>query len=249
MDMEGNMKSLIAALLFVVCATGPARAGGEPTWNMNATAIEACSCPMFCQCYFNAGPAGPSMAGMSDMKEMEHYCKFNNAYKVNKGMYGATKLDGAKFWIYGDLGGDFSKGEMNWAVVTFDKAMTQPQRDAVAAICGHLFPVKWKSLKTAEGDISWTAGKGEAHALLDGGKTAEVQLGTSTLNPNNKTAPVVIQNLKYWGAPRNDGFVLMPNVVEALRAGDQAYEFKGTNGFMITVDLASKDFMAANATQ
>jgi hypothetical protein len=241
------MKSLFVVCLLLVCAAGLARAADEPSWNMNATAIEACSCPMFCQCYFNPEPGSMAMSGMSGMDHMDHFCKFNNAYKVNKGTYGATKLDGAKFWIYGDLGGDFSKGEMNWAVVTFDKAMTQPQRDAVAAICGKLFPVHWKSLKTAEGDISWTAEKGAAHALLDGGKTAEVQLGTTTLNPNTKGAPIVIQNLKYWGAPRNDGFVLMPNVVEALRAGDQAYEFKGTNGFMITIDLASKDFMAANA--
>jgi len=240
------MKFVAALLLLVGCSFGVARAAGEPTWNMNATAIEACSCPMFCQCYFNASPGSAEMPGMAGM---EHFCKFNNAYKVNKGMYGATKLDGAKFWIYGDLGGDFSKGEMNWAVVTFDKAMSKDQRDAVGAICAHLFPVKWKSLTTAEGDIDWSADKGSAHATLDGGKTAEVQLGTSTLNPNNKTQPIVIQNLKYWGAPRNDGFVLMPNVVEALRAGDQTYEFKGTNGFMITVDLASKDFMAANTTQ
>jgi hypothetical protein len=237
------MKSLFAALLFVCCAAGLARAGAEPTWSMNATAIEACSCPMFCQCYFNAGPAQHSMAGMEGM---EHYCKFNNAYKVNKGMYGATKLDGAKFWIYGDLGGDFSKGEMNWAVVTFDKATTPAQREAIGTIAGKLFPVKWKSLTTAEGDIEWSASKGEAHALLDGGKTAEVQLGTSSLNPNKKDTPIVIQNLKYWGAPRNDGFIMMPNVVEALRVGDKAYEFKGSNGFMITVDLASKDFMASN---
>jgi len=238
------MKSFAAALLFVCCAAGLARAAGEPTWSMNATAIEACSCPMFCQCYFNAGPAGHSMAGM---EQMDHFCKFNNAYKVNKGQYGATKLDGTKFWIYGDLGGDFSKGEMNWAVVTFDKATTQPQRDAIAAIAGKLFPVKWKSLKTAEGDIEWTATKTEAHATLDGGKTAEVQLGTSMLNPNTRGAPIVIQNLKYWGAPRNDGFVLMPNLIETVRTGDQTYEYKGTNGFMITVDLTSKDFVADNA--
>ena len=30
----------------------------SPSWAMNATVIEACSCPMFCQCYFNAEPAG-----------------------------------------------------------------------------------------------------------------------------------------------------------------------------------------------
>jgi hypothetical protein len=53
--------------------------------------------------------------------------------------------------------------------------------------------------------------------------------------------PVVIKNLKYWGAPRNDGFVLMPNKVEAYHAGDKPFEFKGTNGFTITFDITSKD--------
>src|SRR6185436_12860245 len=130
------MKSYVCALLLACVAAPLAFAASEPQWSMNATAIEACSCPMFCQCYFNIQPAGHStmshgsMAGMSE----EHFCKFNNAYKVNKGSYGATKLDGAKFWIYGDLGGDFSKGEMNWAVVTFDKATTKEQRDAIGAI-------------------------------------------------------------------------------------------------------------------
>jgi hypothetical protein len=240
------MKTYVCALLLACAAAPLALAASEPEWSMNATAIEACSCPMFCQCYFNVQPAGHSMGSMSGMSGEDHYCKFNNAYKVNKGNYGATRLDGAKFWIYGDLGGDFSKGEMNWAVVTFDKATTKEQRDAIGAIAGKLFPVKWKSLTTAEGDIDWKASKTEAHATLDGGKTAEVQLGTSTLNPNKKSDPIVIQNLKYWGAPRNDGFIMMPNVVEALRAGDKAYEFKGTNGFMITVDMNSKDFVAAN---
>lgn len=245
------MKAVFAACLLVaiavpaMAATMPA--GAAPEWSMNATAIEACSCPMFCQCYFATEPAGHSMAGMAGMEGHgeEHFCKFNNAYKVNKGSYGATKLDGAKFWIYGDLGGDFTKGQMNWCVVTFDKATTKEQREGIGAICGKLFPVTWKSMSTAEGDIEWMAGNGEAHATLDGGKTAEVKLSSASLNPNAKGKPMVIQNLKYWGAPRNDGFVLMPNTVEALRTGDKAYEFKGTNGFMITVDLNSKDFAAA----
>ena len=241
------MRTTLSTLLLALALAAPALAQkpASPAWSMNATAIEACSCPMFCQCYFNAGPASHAMAGMEGHNE--HYCKFNNAYLINKGSYGATKLDGAKFWIYGDLGDDFSKGEMNWAVVTFDKATTKEQRDAIGVICQRLFPVTWKSFTTAEGDISWQAGKGEAHAMLDGGKTAEVQLSSASLNPNVKGQPMVIKNLKYWGAPRNDGFVLMPNTIEALRAGDKAYEFKGTNGFMITVDMNSSDFAAAAA--
>ena len=239
------MKKLFVLVVLTLGVAAVARAGTEPTWSMNATAIEACSCPMFCQCYFNSGPSGHSMAGMEGMSD--HFCKFNNAYKVNKGAFGATKLDGAKFWIYGDLGGDFSKGEMNWAVVTFDKATTPEQRGAIGAILGHLFPVKWKSLTTAVGEIEWAGGKDEAYATLDGGKTAEVRLSTKSLNPNTRAEPMVLKNLKYWGAPRNDGFVLMPNVIEALHIGDKPYEFKGTNGFMLTLDIASRDFAAAAA--
>ena len=209
--------------------------GKAPDWSMNATVIEACSCPMFCQCYFNTKPAGHSG---HEGHEAEHFCRFNNAYSINKGMYKGVKLDGAKFWLYGDLGGDFSQGQMDWVVATFDKATTQAQRDGIAAILPHLFPVKWNSFTTAEGDIQWVSGKDAAFATLDGGKSAEVRL---TRFQGMSNDPVVIKNLKYWGAPKNDGFVLMPNTVEAVRTGDKQFEFKGTNGFMITVDMNSNN--------
>jgi hypothetical protein len=54
----------------------------------------------------------------------------------------------------------------------------------------------------------------------------------------------VIKNLRYWGIPRNDGFIMMPNEIEALRVappGKEGYEFKGTNGFMLTIDINSND--------
>ena len=214
-----------------------APAAPEPEWRMNASVIEACSCTMFCQCYFNSKPGAHHEHGSADMK---HYCKANNVYKVNTGNFGATKLDGAKFWIATDLGGDFSKGEMDWAVLYFDKTLSQPQRDGIATILTHLFPVTWKSLKTGEGDIVWNFdGKDEAHALLDGGKSGEVHL-KGAAQRNDQAAPVVIKNLKYWGATSNDGFVLMPNIVEAWRKGEKAFEFKGTNGFMLTLDIDSK---------
>jgi hypothetical protein len=40
---------------------------------------------------------------------------------------------------------------------------------------------------------------------------------------------------------RNDGFVMMPNELEAYREGPNAFEFKGTNGFMLTFNMTSKD--------
>jgi hypothetical protein len=218
-------------------AASPSRPSASSDWAMNATAIEACSCPMFCQCYFNTKPAGHHDHGKAEA----HYCRANLAYRVNRGHYGATSLDGAKFWLANDLGGDFSQGKMDWNVLYFDKALSPAQRAGLQDIVGHLFPVQWRSSATAEAAIDvWQYDEHGAHAAMDGGKTAEVKLVRTS--SANGPGPVVLKNLRYWGAPRNDGFVMMPNEVEAYRVGPKAFEYRGTNGFLITVDLSSKDF-------
>src|SRR5438477_2829417 len=132
----GLLVAVACIARFTSAADEPAKTAAPSNWAMNATIIEACSCPMFCQCYFNAEPAGHGEQGEhaahsghnhAAMGGGEHYCKFNNAFKVNHGNYGETKLDGAKFWVAGDLGGDFSKGQLDWAVLTFDPAVTPQQ--------------------------------------------------------------------------------------------------------------------------
>lgn len=237
------MKKILAlsAIVLVFGVALVVRAATEtkatPQWTFNATAIEACSCPMFCQCYFNTSPAAHHHEGHG---EAEHFCRANLAYKINKGHYGNVNLDNAKFWLSNDLGADFSKGQMDWNVLTFDKSVSKEQRDGILVIAQKLFPVQWKSFETADGNIdTWEITKDGATALLDGGKTAEVRLQRFQGMTNS---PVVIHNLKYWGAPRNDGFILMPNTVEAYRVGPKAFEYKGTNGFLITVDMNSDDF-------
>jgi hypothetical protein len=212
------------------------KTGGE--WDFNATIIEACSCPMFCQCYFNMQPASHhGHAGGGG----EHFCRFNNAFKVNKGQSGDVKLDGAKFWVAGDLGGDFSKGQMDWAVLTFDPSVTKEQREAIGRILGHVYPVKWNSFTMGkDADMEWQAEGKTARARLGGGKIAEVILRRPDPSAMSD-GPIVIKNLKYFGVPRNEGFIMMPNEVEAYRIGDKAFEYKGTNGFMITIDIASGD--------
>jgi hypothetical protein len=236
--------TLPVTLVAVLAGTGvalksraAAAPASEPTWAANVTAIEACSCPMFCQCYFNRQPAGH--AG-HEGHGAKHFCRANLAYRINKGHHGETRLDGARFWVAADLGADFGDGELDWGVLYFDKTLTPAQREAIGTVAGKLFPVKWKSFRTAEATIDkWEYDKDGAHALLDGGKTAEVKLRRFQ---GMTDEPVVIRNLPYWGAPRNDGFVMMPNEVEAYRTGPDAFEYRGTNGFMITVDLKSSDF-------
>jgi hypothetical protein len=228
----------LAALVAGFLGGAGAFAGAEQDWSLNASIIEACSCPMFCQCYFNATPSAHG-------HEEEHFCRFNNAFQVNRGKHGDVDLAGAKFWVAGDLGAEFDDNKMDWAVLTFDPSVTEPQRNAIAAILGHVYPVEWESFTMApDAKMEWQASKDRAVARLDGGKTAEVVLNRFQGMGDD---PVVIHNLKYWGVPRNDGFVMMPNEVEAYRAGAKAFEFKGTNGFMITIDINSQD-VAATAT-
>ena len=210
----------------------------ESDWSFNATIIEACSCPLFCPCYFNTTPVLHSSHGSHGM-EAEHFCRFNRAFRINKGHYGNVVLDGLKLWMAGDLGSDFSHDQVDWGVLIFEPLATKDQRDAIRAILTHVYPVKWKSLTVEkDGAIEWKAGHDRAEARLDGGRIGELVLRRA----EGITAdPIVIKNVKYDGAPRNDGFILMPDEVEAYKVGERAFEFKGTSGFMITIDMTSKD--------
>src|SRR5262245_14114327 len=107
-------------------------------WSFNATIIEACSCPMFCQCNFNSAKPAAHGGHASHGAAVEYFCRFNRAFKVNRGNFGATKLDDVKFWMSGDLGGDFSNDQMDWAVPNFDPSVTKDQRDATVAMVGVL---------------------------------------------------------------------------------------------------------------
>lgn len=234
---------LVACALVLAAGLVPAAAEEAATadWSLNATAIESCTCPMFCTCYFSDKPAAHH-----GHDGEEHFCRFNMAYKVNHGHHGETDLAGARFWIAGDLGTEFGDGEADWSVVTFDPAVTPEQRAGIAAALPAVFPVTWKSFSIGEdAPIEWQADGDRAVGRLDGGKAAEVILTGDVLR--NTDEPVVIHNLKYWAAPRNDGFVLMPNQVNAYRLGPNAFESNGTNGFMVTIDMTSADVPAAPA--
>ncbi len=222
---------VVAAILLV---SSPALlATDDPDWHFNGTVIEACSCPMFCQCYFNTEPAShPDHDG-------KHFCEFNMAYKVNKGHYGETDLSGVKFWVAGDLGAEWDDGETEWAIVTFQPGTTDEQKAGIATALGHIFPVTWKSFEVADdAEIEWNATDDHAEARLAGGKNAEIILNKWK---GMGGATGVLENIAYFGAARNDGFKMMPNEIETWKVGDKAFEFSGTTGFMITVDMSSDD--------
>ncbi len=78
------MKVAHAGLLLLAGVLSLASAPAGPSGRMKADYVEACSCHLFCPCYFN--------------KHAEHpYCEFNMAVTVREGRSGATNLAGAKY--------------------------------------------------------------------------------------------------------------------------------------------------------
>jgi hypothetical protein len=57
----------------------------------------------------------------------------------------------------------------------------------------------------------------------------------------------VIKNMSYFAATRNDGFNILPVETLAYRRGPKPapFEFRGTSGWTITIDMNSKDVIAA----
>ena len=226
--------SAVAVIALLLVTVPMLLATEEADWHFNGTVIEACSCPMFCSCYFNPEPA------LHDTEHgPEHFCKFNMAYKVNEGHHGDTDLAGVKFWIAGDLGADWRDGTTDWAILTFQNGTTDEQKAGVAAALGHIFPVEWGSFEVAEdGEIDWMATEDRAEAKLDGGDKAHTILNRWE-GMGGETS--MLENVAYFAAARNDGFKMMPNEIETWKVGDKAFKFEGTTGFMVTVDMASSD--------
>ncbi|MBI4548666.1 MAG: DUF1326 domain-containing protein [Ignavibacteriae bacterium] len=212
--------SLTVMFIAVNVASAQMAAKEEP-WNLKASYIEACSCELFCPCYFNTHPD-------------KEFCKFNMGVKIEKGNYGKVKLDGMKVWIAGDLGGDWSKGEMKTAIFTFEPSATQEQVNAAMKVFPQIYPAKWGSVVASDrAPIEWKIGGKTATAKLGDGTNGSVDLAVVTGN-DGKT-PVVIKNLTYWGAKKNNGFV-MAKSKHHYKGHDLDYSFEDANGFLIDIE-------------
>ena len=217
--MKRVLFGVLAAAAVVAFAGAAGKADRAGTYDVTMETIEACSCPLFCGCYFNTEPNDP------------HMCEFNNVYKFTKGShYGSVDLSDQKIWASGDLGPDgLSKGEPSWLTVTFDKASTPAQRDAIVAVFNEVFPVKWRKVETREDDITWEHNNGNDHAKMGSGM-AEVTLKRGNWEATKE--PTVIKGLKYFGSDSNDGFVLAKGT-HYFHGKDAKYDYADHNGFFI----------------
>jgi hypothetical protein len=233
-----RVHAIVATILIAIGhAQAPAKEASVD-WAVNATIIDGCSCRMLCPCIFGS----PATVGSAATHEHAGHrsCYFNQAFRVNKGHYGKVRLDGVKFWFAGD------KGDAKTVELTFEPSATKEQREGIRVFMSHFLPLEWKSFTEGpDAKIEWKAEAVRAEAKLDGGKAAEVVL---TRNPGaTGKSTTVIKNMSYFGSTRNDGFNIMPVEVLTYRRGPKPapFEFRGTSGWTITIDMNSRDVVAA----
>src|SRR5947208_6862134 len=171
--------SLLSLCVVILLASTP----GKPAWQMKADYVEACSCHLFCPCYFN--------------KHAEHpHCEFNMAVKVLEGYSGSTRLTGAKYWLTGDLGDEWGTNQKGkWVTVSFDPTTTKEQRDALAPMILKTYGLEWPELKVQEAPIEITQQGEIAEAKLGGGAMAHMKL--QRVNGADGKG-VVLRNVNYF---------------------------------------------------
>ena len=223
----------VALVFFSTRAQEKSASAAKPDFDITASYIEACSCDMFCPCYFNTR----STHHMDEHHMEAHYCRANLVLKVDKGYYKDTKLDGAKVWVATDLGSEWSTGADSWAVVNYDPGVTPEQKAALNDIIGQLYPFKWQKFDVDTQGFTWMIDRktGVAHAKMNNRKGEVVLEKVKGDDPNHE---VVIHNLKYWQAQTNDGFRMWKSKHEAFDGKGHNFSYDGTNGFLITIHFS-----------
>jgi hypothetical protein len=215
----GTVLLVAAVSLLGVSSPVPAAQSGTP-WSYDATYIEACSCDLFCPCYFNNHAQHP-------------YCEFQMAIRLNDGNVGEVALKGARFWLTGDLGAEWGTvGKSPWLVVTFDPAVSQAQRDAILKILPKLYPVQFAKVDVDESKITWLIQGTEARAKLANGKGEMVLERHAGANGG----PVVLTNVNYFAANSNRGFVMYKSKVHRWDGFGHQFSYSGRNAFTIRVE-------------
>lgn len=230
---------LIAAvsLAFTVGSNGQEKATSQakPDFDITASYIEACSCDMFCPCYFNTHSTHHS----DEHNQPAHYCRANLVLKVDQGHYKDIKLNGAKVWIATDLGSEWSTGKDSWAVLNYDPALSGDQKAAMKDIIAQLYPFKWQQFDEDTQGFTWNIDEktGVARAKMDNGKGEVVLQRYKGDDPGRE---IVMQNLKYWQAQKNDGFRMWKNEHESFDGKGHKFSYEGTNGFLITIHFSGQ---------
>lgn len=94
----------------------------DSTWTLNGQYFETCNCDYLCPCITS------SLA-----KSTHGDCTFAMAFHIDRGSFGATKVDGLNFAVIGHTPETMDKG--NWSVgLIVDERATPEQQQAIVAM-------------------------------------------------------------------------------------------------------------------
>src|SRR5437879_12999616 len=211
---------LVGTGLVLALAASLASASGAPSWRMKADYVEACSCHLFCPCYFN--------------KHAEHpMCEFNMAVIVREGYSGNVDLANTKYWLTGDIGDKWgTEKKATWVTVSFDSKTTQAQRDALAPIILKTYGLEWGELRVQEAPIEIRQSGDIVEAKLADGNQAYLKLQRE---PGIDGKGDVLKNVKYFEAVQNDGFQMYKSVEHRADVAGHQFSYSDRNAFLITI--------------
>lgn len=222
--MTKALSTAVAAMLAVTAPLAQTQPK-EPQFYMKAHIDEACSCPLFCKCYFSPEPAGDR-------------CNFNNVYTVEKGNYGNVKLDGMQVWLSGNLGDNFGDGKTEAVIAAFEPTATPAQVDAFMKIASKIYPVTWDKVVTTDRTTMKMTHSAAKHVATRGDGKGHVELTLPDPSSADHKNPPVIQNLNYFGAPKNHGFKLYYGTHRFTGHGYD-YKYEQRNGFTIDIEIGT----------
>jgi len=221
------MKRIWASFLTLAVAVGLAVASAPagPAWKMKADYVEACSCHLFCPCYFSDSHGH---------KHAEHpFCAFNMAVTVREGFSGNVDLANTKYWLTGDLGDKWgTEKKAKWVMVSFDPKTTQAQRDALAPIILKTYGLEWGELKVQEGPIEIRQSGDIVEAKLADGQQAYMKLQRE---PGVDGKGVVLKNVMYFEAVQNNGFKMYKSIEHRADVAGHQFSYADRNAFLITI--------------
>jgi len=218
--MRTSVLVLGVLLLILLVSNSPAQtAAKEKPWSVQATFLDACSCNLLCPCFFNTHPD-------------KDFCKYNTAIKIEKGNYGEVKLNGMKVWMSGDMGADFSSGELKSMYLTFEPSATQEQVDAAMKVLSLVAPMKAKDTGVDRAPIVWEMKDKTAYAKLGDGQ-GEVSLSVVIGKDGKK--PVVLTNIAMGAEKKNNGYTLAKSK-HHYKGHGLDYAFEGTSGGIYEVE-------------
>ena len=212
---------LAAGLLRWTGVAATSQPAGTP-FTFDASYIEACSCMLFCPCFFNTQAQHP-------------YCEFQMAVRVNDAAVGEVSLKGLRFWLAGDLGEKWgTEGKGGWLVVTLEPGVTPAQRNALVKVLGKLYPLQWVKVDVDESKMTWDIRGNQAWAKLANGKGEMVLERVAGADGGR----VVLGNVKYWGANSNRGFVLYKSQVHRWDGYGHKFSYSDRNAFSIRIQAS-----------